>query len=375
MEHLKSRLVEENMKIPMVDLKGQYNLIKAEIDSEVIKSLESSQYILGPNVTNLELELGKYLNCENVVTLASGTDALHLALLASGVGEGDEVITSPFTFIATAEAIKYVGATPVFVDIDEKTYNLDPSLVEKAITKKTKAIIPVHLFGQPADINEFVKICEKHNLVLIEDCAQSFGASVDGKMTGTFGKVGCFSFFPSKNLGCYGDGGMVTCATKEIAEQVKVLRNHGSKVRYHHSDIGFNSRLDDIQAAILRVKLKRIDSFNENRRRVAKAYSEGLKDFVVTPFEDKKGVHVYHQYTILSEKRDKIMEHLTKKEIASAVYYPIVLHKQEVFAKDFNSISLPVSEKIAASCMSLPIYPEMTAEQIEYVVSSVKEVF
>lgn len=359
--------------IPMVDLKTQYHNLKDEMDRAVLDALESSQFILGPNVTAFEQEAAAYLGAPYAVGCASGTDALHLAILAAGIGPGDEVITSPFTFIATAEAICYAGATPVFIDIDPQTFNLDPALLEAAITPRTKAVIPVHLFGQPADMSAIQTVCTKHDLLLIEDCAQSFGASINGKQTGSIGQMGCFSFFPSKNLGCYGDGGMITCATAELAEQVKVLRNHGSRVRYHHSVIGYNSRLDDIQAAILRVKLKRIDEFNQGRRRVAHLYSELLHDVVTTPFEDGKGTHIYHQYTLLTDQRDKIMAKLAEKQISSAVYYPIPLHRQDVFAQDFADISLPVSEAVAARCMSLPVYPEMPRESVRLVAQTVRE--
>src|SRR6185369_5705910 len=277
-----------NVMIPMVDLKTQYHNLKTEIDKAVLDAIESTQFILGPNVTAFEQETAAYLGAAHAVGCASGTDALHLAVVAAGIGPGDEVITSPFTFIATAEAICYAGATPVFVDIDPQTFNIDPALIEKAITPRTKAIIPVHLFGQPADMVAIKGICDRHGLMLIEDCAQSFGAGANGRMTGSMGMFGCFSFFPSKNLGCYGDGGMISCATQELADKIKVLRNHGSKVRYHHHVIGYNSRLDDIQAAILRVKLKRIDQFNIDRRRVAHLYSELLRDVVTVPHEDGK---------------------------------------------------------------------------------------
>jgi len=359
--------------IPMVDLKTQYHALKQEIDTAVLDALESTQFILGPNVTNLEKETATYLGCPHAVGVASGTDALHLAVLAAGIKPGDEVITTPFTFIATAEAICYAGATPVFVDVDAQTFNIVPELIEQAITPRTKAIIPVHLFGQPADLTTINEICLRHNLVMIEDCAQSFGAASGGRMTGSIGAFGCFSFFPSKNLGGYGDGGLVTCATAEGAETLKMLRNHGSKVRYHHDVIGFNSRLDDLQAAILRVKLRHIDRFNQERRRVAHRYSEGLKDLVAVPFEDGKGVHVYHQYTVLTDRRDTIMAKLTEQQIASAVYYPIPLHRQDVFAQQCQNLSLPVAESIATRCMSLPVYPEMTNEQVDQVIEAVRE--
>ena len=358
--------------IPMVDLKIQYHQLKNEIDTAVLDALESTQFILGPNVTNLEKETGSYLGSPHAVGCASGTDALHLAVLAAGIKPGDEVITTPFTFIATAEAICYAGAVPVFVDVDPQTFNIVPELIEKAITPRTKAVIPVHLFGQPADMAAISAICERHNLVLIEDCAQSFGAAIAGRMTGSIGVFGCFSFFPSKNLGGYGDGGLVTAATAEGAETLKMLRNHGSKVRYHHDVIGFNSRLDDLQAAILRVKLRHIDRFNQERRRVAHRYSEGLKDVVTVPFEDGKGVHVYHQYTVLTDKRDLIMAALSEQQIASAVYYPIPLHRQNVFAEQCRTLSLPVAESISGRCMSLPVYPEMTNQQVDQVIAAVR---
>jgi dTDP-4-amino-4,6-dideoxygalactose transaminase len=359
--------------IPMVDLKTQYHTLKTEIDRAVLDAIESSQFILGPNVTAFEQETAAYLGARHAISCASGTDALQLAILAAGIKPGDEVITTPFTFIATAEAICYAGATPVFVDIDPQTFNIDPALIEAAITPRTRALIPVHLFGQPADMTPIKAVCDKHRLVLIEDCAQSFGAAVNGAMTGTLGQLGCFSFFPSKNLGCYGDGGLVTCATDELAEQIKVLRNHGSRVRYHHSVIGYNSRLDDIQAAILRVKLQRIDEFNAGRRRVAHLYSELLGDIVTVPFEDGKGRHVYHQYTVLTGRRDAIMAKLSEKQISSAVYYPIPLHKQDVFAEAYAGLSLPVAEEVAGRCMSLPVYPEMPEESVRLVAQTIRE--
>jgi dTDP-4-amino-4,6-dideoxygalactose transaminase len=361
--------------IPMVDLKIQYQQIKDEIDAGVLEALEKTQFILGPNVTAFENEAAAYLGVPHAVAVASGTDALHLALAAAGIGEGDEVITSPFTFIATAEAIRYVGATPVFVDIEPDSFNIDPSGIEAAITPRTRAVLPVHIFGQPADLSAIAAICSRYNLLLIEDCAQSFGAAIGGRMTGAVGLAGCFSFFPSKNLGCYGDGGMVTTTSAELAEHLRVLRNHGSKVRYHHSVIGYNSRLDEIQAVILRAKLKRISAYNEGRRRVAHHYSRLLAGTILSPpAEDGKGVHVYHQYTCLTDRRDAIMEALTVAGIASAIYYPIPLHRQEVFADACRDVSLPVSEMVASRCMSLPVFPEMTESQVEQVVRVVKSV-
>lgn len=358
------------MNIPMVDLKTQYENIRDEIEKGLHEVLESSYFIMGPNVSSLEEEVAAYCGVKHAVGVASGTDALHLALRGAGIGEGDEVITTPFTFIATAEAISYVGAQPVFVDIDPCTFNIDTSLIEKAITGRTKAIMPVHLFGQPADLNPIVALCKKHGLKLIEDCAQSFGADYEGKKTGTFGEFGSFSFFPSKNLGCYGDGGMIITNDDMAAEEVKVYRNHGSRQRYHHSVIGYNSRLDEMQAVILRVKLKYIEEYNRRRRENAARYTERLKDAgVIPPFEDGKGVHVYHQYTILSEERDAIQKALSDAGIASAIYYPIPLHQQEVYKEIYSSTSCPVSETTAARVLSLPMYPELGEEQIDRVCS------
>lgn len=357
--------------IPMVDLKKQYHLLKSDIDSALLDVLENTQFILGPNVQAFESETASYLGAKHALGCASGTDALHLALAAAGIGPGDEVITSTFTFIATAEAIRYVGATPIFIDIDPQTYNLDPHLITKAINDRTKAILPVHLFGQPANMPEIMALAKQHNLLVVEDCAQSFGAAIDGEMTGNFGLAGCHSFFPSKNLGCYGDGGLVTTNDDNIAAQIRILRNHGSNKRYHHDVIGYNSRLDEVQAAILRIKLKNIRDYNQERYRVAQSYSQKLKDHVITPFEDKIGQHVYHQYTVLSPKRDAIMKKLAEKNIASAIYYPIPLHKQNVFAADYANISLSVSERVASECMSLPIYPELEESQIKQITETI----
>ncbi|MDH5369698.1 MAG: DegT/DnrJ/EryC1/StrS family aminotransferase, partial [Gammaproteobacteria bacterium] len=320
--------------IPMVDLKLQYNNLKEEIDTKIIEALGKTQFILGPNVQAFEKEAAEHLGVKHALTCASGTDALHLALLAAGIGEGDEVITTSFTFIATAEAIRYVGAIPVYVDIKADTLNIDADLIEVAITEKTRAIIPVHIFGQPADMNKIMPIAKKHNLLVIEDCAQSYGAKIGDDVTGGIGLVGCHSFFPSKNLGCYGDGGMVTTNDDTIAEQIRIYRNHGSSERYHHDVIGYNSRLDELQAVILRIKLKHIDEYNKERRRVAHSYSEQLKDVVTVPYEDGIGTHVYHQYTVLTDKREKIMPALTAKEIGNAIYYPIPLHQQKAFEKE-----------------------------------------
>ena len=292
---------------------------------------------------------------------------------AEGIGAGSEVITSAFTFIATAEAIKYVGATPVFVDIDPKTFNITPETIEAAITDKTKAIMPVHLFGQPVDMAGIKALCDKYNLKLIEDCAQSFGARIDGRQTGSIGNAAGFSFFPSKNLGAFGDGGLVVTQSDETAEMLRMLRNHGSKVRYYHDVIGYNSRLDEMQAVVLRAKLKRIDQYNQARRKAAHYYSELMADLpLTTPYEDGLGEHVYHQYTLLSDNRDNIIEALQAEQIGCAVYYPVPLHQQNVFKEECAGVSLPVTESVAARCFSLPICPMLDGAAIEKIVSVIK---
>jgi dTDP-4-amino-4,6-dideoxygalactose transaminase len=362
--------------IPMVNLKAQYVEIKDEIEKDLAETIENCSFILGPNVAAFEQETAAYLGVKHAIGVASGTDALHLALIAEGIGAGDEVITPAFTFIATAEAIKYVGAIPVFVDIDPKTFNIDPAAIAKAITPKTKAIMPVHLFGQPADMTEILKLCEQHNLKLIEDCCQSFGAAINGKQTGSIGHSAGYSFFPSKNLGAFGDGGLVVTNSDETAAKIKQLRNHGSNVRYYHDVIGYNSRLDEIQAVILRAKLKRIDQYNAARRHAAHLYSELLADLpLTTPYEDGLGVHVYHQYTLLSDRRDDILKALQDKQIAGAVYYPVPLHQQNVFKEECAGLSLPVTETVAAHCFSLPICSHLADEQIREIAKVIRGVF
>jgi len=361
------------MNIPMVDLKGQYLALKDEIDTALLDGLSATQFILGPNVQAFEKEAAEYLGVEHAVGVASGTDALHLALAAAGIGEGDEVITTPFTFIATAEAISYVGAVPVFVDIDPYTFNMDLDQLEQAITAKTRAVIPVHLFGQPVDMNALKTLCDDKGLKIVEDCAQSFGAHIDNKQTGSFGDFGAFSFFPSKNLGCFGDGGLITTNDEKGANELRVLRNHGSRERYHHNVIGYNSRLDELQAIILRIKLKHIDEYNHNRRRVAHRYSEALADTSIqTAYEDNIGVHIYHQYTLLHEDRDSIMKALQDNDIACAVYYPIPLHKQDVYLEAYKDIQLPVSEAVASKCFSLPVYPELEDDKVDIITDIIK---
>jgi dTDP-4-amino-4,6-dideoxygalactose transaminase len=352
--------------IPMVDLRRQYLQLKDEIDAAVAGVLDSTLFILGPKVSQLEAEVARYHGAAHAVGVANGTDALLLALRALGIGAGDEVITTPFTFIATAEVVALLSAVPVFVDVDPKTFNMDPTLIEKAVTEKTKAIIPVHLFGQPCDMDPILAVAKRYGLKVIEDCAQSFGACYKGKTVGALGDAGCFSFFPSKNLACYGDGGMVIARDMETDETLRMLRNHGSSVRYYHSLLGYNSRLDELQAAIVHVKLKHIDAFNENRRRAAEMYRKAIqRNDITLPSEMAGCHHVYHQFTILMNRRDHLQEALLRAGVASAVYYPVPLHRQEVFLGGRSRHGdLPVSDDLAARVLSLPMFPEITEEEI-----------
>jgi dTDP-4-amino-4,6-dideoxygalactose transaminase len=362
--------------IPMVDLKRQYHNLKKEIDAAVSDVLEETRFILGPNVSALEEEIAAYHDLPYAVGVANGTDALLLALRACGIEAGDEVITTTFTFIATAEVIALLKARPVFVDICPDTYNLDCNQIAEKITAKTKAIIPVHLFGHPADMQPIMEIAQKHNLKVIEDCAQAFGAQYNGRKVGTIGDVGCFSFFPSKNLAGYGDGGMVITKNEEIAQKIKILRNHGSGKRYYHQEIGYNSRLDEIQAAIIRVKLRQIDKFNEARRQNAAAYCAAInrKD-IILPVIASGCEHVYHQFTIRANNRDVLADALQKKDIASAVYYPVPLHQQEVFLKSGNiQMQLPQSERCAQEVLSLPMFPELNREEIRLIADVINHV-
>ena len=355
--------------IPMVDLKRQYQNLKADIDAAVQKVLEDCQFILGPNVAALEKEIAAYHGVSHAVGVASGTDAVLLSLRACGIGAGDEVITTPFTFIATADVISLLHAVPVFADIVTDTFNIDPGKVEEKITDKTKAIIPVHLFGHPADMDPICALAAKYNLRVIEDCAQAFGATYKGKKVGTRGDCGCFSFFPSKNLAGYGDGGMIITAEEEMAKNLRLLRNHGSAVKYHHSTLGYNSRLDEIQAAIIRVKMKKIEEFNDKRRINADIYRALIKrDDITLPRELPSCRHVYHQFTIRSEDRDGIMKALHDENISSAIYYPVPLHRQEVFvSQNIHTENLTNSEICAAQVLSLPMFPELEKEEIEHV--------
>ncbi|MCS7203593.1 MAG: DegT/DnrJ/EryC1/StrS family aminotransferase [Thermodesulfovibrio sp.] len=353
---------------PFVDLKSQYLTIKEEILEALEGVLESSQYILGKNVKAFEEEVKNYLDVKEAVAVASGTDALHLALKALGIGKGDEVVTTPFTFFATIEAILYVGATPVFVDIDGETYNINPDLIEEKITSNTKAVLAVHIFGAPADMIKIKTVADKYGIYLVEDAAQAFGAMIGGRKVGSIGDVGCFSFYPSKNLGCFGDGGMVVTNNSEIAEKIRILRNHGSRGGYIHETVGFNSRLDEIQASILRVKLKYIDKYNELRRKKAALYNQYLSGKVITPKEKEGSYHVYHLYSIRSPLRDKIRDLLKVQGIPSVVYYPLPMHLQKAISfLGYKEGDFPVAEQVSKEILSLPIYPEIPEEEVFYI--------
>jgi len=357
----------------MVDLKTQFYEIKEEIFRVLTEILESSHYVLGSRVAEFEKKVADCHGIREAIGVASGTDALHLAIDAFGIGPGDEVITTPFTFFATAEAILYTGAIPVFVDIEPDTLNIDAEEIEAHITKNTKALLPVHLFGHPANMRKILKIAKKHRLRVIEDCAQSFGSELNGIKTGSIGDAGCFSFYPSKNLGGYGDGGMITLSQPRIASTIRELRNHGSKGSYKHKRVGYNSRLDEVQAGILLVKLKHIEEYNRKRRQNAAIYGSFLSNVVKCPIEQPGAYHVYHQYTIMSRKRDKIQKRLKENGISSVVYYPVPLHLQEALKfLGYNRGDFPVAERAAKEVLSLPMYPELEESTIKDIAETVK---
>lgn len=363
--------------IPLLDLKAQYHSIKEELEQAALGVLESGRYVLGPEVTALEKEVASLSGTKHGIGVANGTDALLLTLDAMGIGAGDEVLTSPFTFFATAEVISQRGATPVFVDIDPHTYNLDVSQLEKKVSDRTKAVIPVHIFGQSADMDEVNAFARKHDLWVLEDAAQAIGASYGGIPVGSLGHAASYSFFPTKNLGGYGDGGMIVTDDDELAEKIRILRVHGSKPKYHHSLIGYNSRLDELQAALLRVKLKHLSRWNQARRKWASLYDRLLADVpVVCPRTAANRVHIYHLYIIQAEERDGIMAHLRERGIATGAYYPVPLHLQEVYrGLGYREGNLPVAEAVCKRSFALPLYPEMDEAQVKRVVAVVKDFF
>lgn len=359
---------------PMIDLKKQYLEIRDEVLGTINSILDNAHYVLGEKGTELEGQIKSYNGVKHAIGVASGTDALHLSLKALGIGEGDEVITTPFTFFATVEAILYTGAKPVFVDIRHDTYNIDVSRIEEKITGKTKAIVPVHMFGHPADMGDLMDIAARHDLKVVEDCAQSFGASLNGKKTGSFGNAGCFSFYPSKNLGAYGDGGMIILNDQPVADEIRKLRNHGSPGGYRHERLGYNSRLDEIQAGVLLVKFRRIDEYNRKRRENAGVYCSLLSDTVACPVEQDGAYHVYHQYTIRSPKRDAIQQRLKEAGTASVVYYPVPLHLQEALEfMGHKKGDFPVAEQTSTEVLSLPMYPELDEADIRSTAEVIKK--
>lgn len=369
------------MKIPMVDLTREYRELKQDLDNAVLSVMARGDFILGEEVAKFEEEFAAFNGSRFAISVASGTDALRIALLASGIKPQDEVITTPFTFIATTETISQCGAKIVFADIDEDTYNIDPSSIEEKITPKTKAIIPVHLYGYPAEMVRIMEIAKRYNLVVIEDCAQAFTAQYKTEQgwryVGSIGRCGTFSFFPAKNLGGCGDGGLITTNDKDIADLAKMLRNHGSKERYIHEIEGFNSRLDTIQAAILRVKLRHIKRFTQMRNAIAQKYTEALKDICKTPQVKEGYYHSFNYYTIAFENskiRDRVARYLLENGVANQIYYPIPLHLQKAYTHlGYKKGDLPVAERVAERVLSLPIFPHLQDDEIEYITSRIKE--
>lgn len=363
------------MTVPLLDLKAQYASIRKEVDEAVRGVIDSARFIGGPEITALEEEIARYSQCAHAVGVASGTDALILAIRALGVGYGDEVIVPTYSFIATAGAVVNCGAKPVFVDVDPATYNIDPKAMEKAITQHTKAVIVVHLYGQCCDMDTILEICARRGIPCIEDAAQAIGSEWKGKRAGSMGALGCFSFFPSKNLGAMGDGGMVTAQDPALADKVRLLKEHGGRPKYYHSIIGTNSRLDALHAAVLRVKLRHLDSWSEGRARNAAIYNrlfEGSR--VGTPHHDPRTRHIYNQYVIRVAHRDDVRKELTDRGIGTEIYYPVPFHLQKCFADHGHKEGdFPHAEAAARETVALPIYPELTEEQIGYVAAAVRE--
>ena len=366
------------MQVPLLNLKPQYQQIKEELLPKIIEVIENQAFILGPNVEKAEKELADYIGTKFAVGCSSGTDALLLALMALDIKEGDEVITTPYTFFATAGSIARTGAKPVFVDIEPDTFLIDVSKIEAKISLKTKAIMPVHLFGQCVDMKPLIELAKKYNLKVIEDSAQAIGAKYQGKKTGTIGDIGCFSFFPSKNLGCFGDGGLVTTNNEKTYERLKTLRVHGGQKQYQHLEIGLNARLDALQAVVISTKLPYLDSWTEKRRKNADFYNQQFKDNsnIVTPTAKSDCYHIYNQYVIRTPNRDELKAYLTEKGIGNAIYYPLSLHQQKCFEYlGYHQGSFPESEKVAKESLAIPIYPDLTDEQKDYVTKTINSFF
>ena len=364
-------------QIPYLDLPAQIRGIRKDLDAAIARTLDNCSFCLGPDVTQFEKDFAKYIGTEHCVAVNSGTSALHIAMLLLGVGPGDEVVTTPFTFVATSWAISYVGAKPVYVDIDDATFNLDPKLIESAITPRTKAVMPVHLYGHPFDLDPILAICKKHKLPLVEDTAQSHGAKYKGKIVGAFGDISCFSFYPGKNLGACGEGGALLTNNPAFAARARSLREHGSTVRYYHDEVGYNYRMEGIQGAVLGVKLKHLEKWTAERRRVAKRYTELLTGTPLQlPRDAGNAQSAYHLYVVRHPRRDDLKKHLEANGIGCALHYPVPLHLQKCYANlGHKSGDFPVAEKAARECLSLPIYPELTDAQIQRVVEVIKGFF
>ncbi len=368
------------MPVPLLDLKAQYATMRDEIREAIDRVVESQYFILGPEVKALEEEIAAYSQCEYGIGVSSGTDAILVCLMALNLKPGDEVITTPYTFFATAGCVTRLGAKPVFVDIDPDTYNIDPSQIEAAITDRTRAIMPVHLYGQTADMEPIMNIAQRHDLVVIEDAAQAIGSEYNERRAGSIGHFGCFSFFPSKNLGGFGDGGMVVTNDPELYEKVNILRKHGSKPKYYHHVVGGNFRLDAIQAAVLRVKLKDLDSWSDARQRNADIYrrlfSQASIPNLVMPIEQSGYRHIYNQFIIRCPHRDELMAHLKEHKIGCAIYYPVPMHLQKCFADlGYQEGDFPISEQAAKETLAIPIYPELTEEMQARVVEVIAEFY
>jgi Predicted pyridoxal phosphate-dependent enzyme apparently involved in regulation of cell wall biogenesis len=363
--------------IPYLDLPAQIRSVRKELDAAIARTLDNCSFCLGPDVVQFEKDFAKYIGTEHCVAYNSGTSALHIAMMLLGVGPGDEVITTPMTFVATSWAISYVGAKPVYVDIEDATFNLDPAKIEAAITSRTKAIMPVHLYGHPFDLDPVLAIAKKHNLPVVEDTAQSHGAKYKGKTVGTFGDISCFSFYPGKNLGAAGEGGALLTNNAAFAARARSLREHGSTVRYYHDEVGFNYRMEGIQGAVLGVKLKYLSKWTAERRRVAHRYHELLADTPLQlPREADYAESAYHLYVVRHPRRDELKKHLEENKVGCALHYPLPLHLQKCYASlGHKAGDFPVTEKAARECLSLPIYPELTDAQIQRVVEVIKQFF
>lgn len=367
-------------KIQMVDLQSQYYKIKSEVDNAVLNVMDSAAFINGPEVKSFQSDLETYLDVKHVIPCANGTDALQIALMALDLKEGDEVITADFTFAATVEVIHLLKLKSVLVDVDYDTFTIDTEKLKAAITPKTKAIIPVHLFGQCANMDEIMAIAKEHNLYVVEDTAQAIGAEYKGQKAGTIGHIGCTSFFPSKNLGCYGDGGAIFTNDDDIAHRLRGIVNHGMYKRYYHDEVGVNSRLDSVQAAVLRRKLPFLDEYNAARNKAAAYYSEAFKDIdaLITPSKGEDTTHVFHQYTlrVTNGKRNELQAFLTEKEIPAMIYYPVPLRKQKAYDNGhYNDADFPNTNKLVEEVMSLPMHTELEEEQLVYITSAVREFF